>query len=44
LRKTHFETAADVADFVVKNMPPGGDSSLKERSRPAQVRDDRRCG
>lgn len=29
-RKTQFKTAADVADFVVKNMPPGGDSSLKE--------------
>lgn len=29
-RKTQFHTAADVAGFVVKNMPPGGDSSLKE--------------
>jgi cytochrome c len=29
-RKTQFKTAADVAGFVVKNMPPGGDSSLKE--------------
>lgn len=29
-RKNQFKTAADVADFVVKNMPPGGDSSLKE--------------
>lgn len=29
-RKTQFKTAADVAGFVVKNMPPGGDSSLQE--------------
>ena len=29
-RKNQFKTAADVADFVVKNMPPDGDSSLKE--------------
>ena len=29
-RKTQFKTAADVAGFVVKNMPPGGDPSLKE--------------
>jgi len=30
VRKTQFRTAADVATFVVKNMPPGGDSSLRE--------------
>jgi ubiquinol-cytochrome c reductase cytochrome c subunit len=29
-RKTQFKTAADVAGFVVKAMPPGGDPSLKE--------------
>jgi cytochrome c len=30
-RKTQFKTAADVADFVVKNMPPyGAGPSLKE--------------
>jgi cytochrome c len=30
-RKTQFRTAADVAGFVVKNMPPpSGDPSLKE--------------
>jgi S-disulfanyl-L-cysteine oxidoreductase SoxD len=29
-RKNQFKTAADVAEFVVKAMPPGGDSSLKE--------------
>lgn len=29
-RKTQFKTAADVAGFVVKNMPPNGDPSLKE--------------
>jgi hypothetical protein len=29
-RKAQFKTAADVATFVVKNMPPGGGSSLEE--------------
>lgn len=29
-RKTQFHTAADVAGFVVANMPPGGDSELSE--------------
>jgi cytochrome c len=30
VRSTQFKTAADVADFVVKNMPPGAGGSLKE--------------
>jgi S-disulfanyl-L-cysteine oxidoreductase SoxD len=29
-RKTQFKTAADVAEFVVKNMPPQAAGSLKE--------------
>jgi mono/diheme cytochrome c family protein len=29
-RKTQFKTAADVAGFVVKNMPPNAGGSLKE--------------
>jgi S-disulfanyl-L-cysteine oxidoreductase SoxD len=29
-RRAQFKTAADVATFVVKNMPPGGDPELKE--------------
>ncbi len=29
-RRAQFKTAADVAGFVVKNMPPGGDAELKE--------------
>lgn len=29
-RKSQFKTAADVAEFVVKNMPPGKEGSLKE--------------
>jgi cytochrome c len=29
-RKTQFKTAADVAGFVVKSMPPGKEGSLKE--------------
>lgn len=28
--KVQFKTAADVAGFVVKNMPPGAGGSLKE--------------
>jgi mono/diheme cytochrome c family protein len=28
VRKTKFETVADIADFVVKNMPPGKGGSL----------------
>lgn len=30
-RKTQFHTAADVADFVVHSMPPGGAGSLPEK-------------